>query len=185
MVFRRTFVEWRRDLLDSGTDSTSYFLGLLKINKCNCIEILEFAEHICNDTLKQSALDYIVDPKNFEIIMGRNLDIIDMSPSLLLEILGNDATSIQSDSSLNEERLFQIGWTYIHTKTDEEFATFLPKLLKAVHLPLVSGEFLSNLTRKVHGCEDAMELIERAKFQKIAIASFIDTSEKPEIDENT
>ncbi len=29
MVFRRTFVEWQRDLLDSDTDSTSYFLGLL------------------------------------------------------------------------------------------------------------------------------------------------------------
>ena len=29
MVFRRAFVEWRHDLLDSGTYSTAYFLVLL------------------------------------------------------------------------------------------------------------------------------------------------------------
>ncbi len=135
--------------------------------------------------MRQSALDYIVNPENFEVIMGRNLDIIDMSSSLLLEILGNDAISIHDDSSLNEEKLFQIGWGNIHTKTDEEFATFLPKLLKAVHLPLVSEEFLSNLTRKVDGCKDAIGLIEEAELQKSEIASFKATPEKPEINDNT
>ena len=82
------------------------------------------------------------------------------------------------------ERLFQIGWNNLHSKSDSGWTTFLPKLLKAVHLPLVSDGFLSDIARKVEDCEEAKVLIEEAKHEKQAIANHNSTSKKPKIKSN-
>ncbi len=135
-----------------------------RINKHNAIEIIEFAEHISNDALKQCAKQYFID--NFEVISKKNLDMMDMSHDLLLEIIEDDATVIDPDPTENEERLFQLGWNNLQSKSDDMWNAAVPKLMKAVHLPLVSESFLQDLTRKVEDHEEAKKLIEKATFLK-------------------
>ncbi len=135
-----------------------------RINKHNAVEILEFAEHISNDVLKQCAKQYFIE--NFEVISKKNLDVMDMSHDLLLEIIEDDATVIDPDPTENEERLFQLGWNNLQTKSDDIWEASILKLMKAVHLPLVSDSFLCDLTRKIEDHPEAMKLAEKAKLQK-------------------
>ncbi len=138
------------------------------INEHNAVEILEFADHISNEGLKECAKMYFI--KNLEKISKKNLDIMDMSPSLLLEIITNDAAAIDQDPTENEERLFQMGWNNLQSKSDEVWKEYVPKLLRAVHLPLVSESFLQDLSRKVEDHVEARELVEEAKLQKRTIS---------------
>ncbi len=154
-----------------------------KIDNTNCIEILEFAEHTSIYALKDSTMKYITE--NAGEIVSKNLEMIDMSTSLLLEIIGNAATSIHEDPAQNEERLFQMAWNVLHSRTNEEWTRFLPKLLKAVHLPQASDHFLSEIARKVEDSKEARSLIEEAKLEKLEIAMIHKaTSVEPEINEN-
>ena len=139
---------------------------MVRIDHSNCIEILEFAEHISNNCLKHSAYRFII--QEFEAISSKNLDIVDMSTALLLEIIGDPATSIHPDPTENEERLFQLGWNHLHAKSEGALEKCLPGLLKAVHLPRVSDKFLEDLTRKVGYDQTVNTLLEVAKHIKAA-----------------
>ena len=153
-----------------------------KINKSNCIEILEFSDQISNATLKDFTMIYIT--KHIEMIAAKNLDTIKMSTSLLIEIIGNDATSIHADPVENEERLFLIGWNNLHSKSDEEWATSLSKFLKAVHLPLVSESFLCDVASKIENSQEGSALIEEAKLRKQAIESYKATPMQPKVSDD-
>ena len=153
-----------------------------RIDTSNSIEILEFAEHISSNDLKVFAKNYII--QNFDAIATRNLDIMEMSPSLLLDIIANNETSLCCGPTENEERLFQIGWNNLHSKSDNVWNTLIPTLLKAVHLPQVTDEFLKSITRKVSNHEEAMALIAEAKIKKSAIKEYKSTKEMPIIDDN-
>ncbi len=148
----------------------------------NCIEILEFAELTGNDDLKASAKNYILE--NFERVSTQNLDIVDMSTSLLLEIIADDSATIHPDPSQNEEKLFQIGWNHIRAKPGDEFQMYLFKLLRAVHLPQVSDEFLHSLTAKLEDCEDLKTIINEAKHISNRENVYDATTMKPKIDDN-
>ncbi len=137
-----------------------------EINVQNAIEILEFAEHISNEDLKAFAKKYFIE--NFDEISKKNLDIMDMSHNLLLEIIADDATAIDQDPTENEERLFQVGWNNLQSKSDYIWEAFVPKLMKAVHLSVASNVFLSDLARKIEDHREAKKLLEKAKFQKKA-----------------
>ena len=78
-----------------------------KINKGNCIEILEFAEHISDKELKDFAMSYVT--KNLKAVATENLDIVRMTTSLLLEIIGANSLSVHDHPGRNEMKLFQIG----------------------------------------------------------------------------
>ncbi len=155
-----------------------YIVG--KMNARNCIEILEFAERISNTFLKDFAMNYFI--QNFDEITAKNLDILAMSPSLLLEIIRNDATAIHQDPTENEERLFQVGWNYMQAKSRSIWNTFLPQLLTAVHLPVTSDAFLNELERKMAQQPEVKILIEKAKHCKSEMTSHEPTREKPVID---
>ncbi len=155
-----------------------YIVG--EMNARNCIEILEFAERISNAFLKDFAMNYFI--QNFDEITAKNLDILAMSPSLLLEIIRNDATSIHQDPTENEERLFQLGWNYMQSKSRNIWNTFLPQLLTAVHLPVTSDVFLNELERKMAQQPDMKTLIEKAKHYKSETINYEPTTEKPIID---
>ncbi len=151
-----------------------------RLNTRNCIEVLELSDHISNKGLRDSAMQFII--SEFKTIAVENLDILEMSFSLLLEIIGHNATLIEVNPEKNEERLFQIGWSNLHSKTDAQRATFLPRLLKAVHLPQTSDSFLYGVWRKVEHCEEASILVEEAKLRKKAVKNYKATAECPEID---
>ena len=153
-----------------------------KIDNTNCIEILELADRISNILLKDFTMRYITE--NVAEIVPKNLELVNMSTPLLLEIIANAATSIHNDSTQNEERLFQIGWNVLHSRTDEEWARFLPKLLKAVHLPQASYHFLYEIARKVEDSKEAKTLIQEAKFEKQLVMNYKATLEEPEIKGN-
>ncbi len=144
---------------------TSYIKKRISYN--NCVEILEFAEQISNNDLKDFAKDFFI--LHFDEISSKSLDIMNMTTSVLFEVIGDDMTSIHGDPQENEERLFKIGWSNLQTKLENIYQTFLPKLLKAVHLPLVSEEFLSNLVRNVGDHQEAKAIIEEAKSIKTAL----------------
>ncbi len=135
-----------------------------RLDDKNCIEVLQFAEHISNASLKASAKTYLND--HFDTICLKNLDLMKMSTPLLLEILGDNHTSIDGDPQENEERLFQLGWNHLFSKSDAEWKMYLPDLLRAIHLPLTSEQFLRNLSTKVQYHEEAKLLVEKAKLIK-------------------
>ena len=135
-----------------------------RINNNNSIQILEFAERISNKELKNRALIFVTD--HFEEVSSKNLDIMEMSTPLLLHIIIQPCISIHQDTIENEERLFHIGWNHLQTKSEDIQEKFLPQLLKAIHLPVVSDEFMKDLTRKFGNCETVNAVIEKAKYLK-------------------
>ena len=140
-----------------------------KMDKNNSIEILEFAERISNRDLKYGAFMFIL--QNFEAITSKNLDIMGMSTLLLLTLIAANGISIHQDPTENEERLFQLGWNHLQTKSAPDIEKFLPDLLRAVHLPRVSDEFLQNLTRKSGNNETVSAILEQAKHVKSKFTS--------------
>ena len=130
----------------------------------NCIEVLEFADHIGNDELKTQTKDYFV--KNFDKVSSKSLDIMDMSIPLLLEIIGDDSTAVDSDPCENEERLLQFGLNRLQSEPEDVFRKYISQLLNMVHLPKVSDKFLNSLTKKVDNCQEAKEIIDKAKDRK-------------------
>ncbi len=131
-----------------------------RINSTNCIEILEFSDQISNIKLKDCAKEYFI--QNFDEVSSTNLDIMNMTTSLFLEIIGEDKTSIHGDPSLNEEKLFQIGWTNLHMRSNNKYNILLPKLLKLVRLPLLNTRSLHALLKKVEDNKEAKLLVEKA-----------------------
>ncbi len=139
-----------------------------RLNYRNCVEVLQFAEYIDNTELKNSAISYFY--KHFDTISSRNLDLMKMSTSLLLAVLEHENASVDGHPGRNEERLFQIGWNHLFAKSDSEWEMFLPKLLKAVHLPLTSEQFLCDLMKRVEDHKEAKALVEKAKLLKSTLA---------------
>ena len=144
-----------------------YLMG--KINKTNSIEMLEFAERISDDTFKNFAVKFVV--QNFESIYGTNLDIMKMTTKILMDIIRSPATVIHSDPTENEERLFQLGWNHLQAQSNGYLERALPVLLRSVHLPRVSDQFLQDLERKVENGEVVNEMIKEAKDIKDTIAT--------------
>ena len=141
-----------------------------KINHNNSIEILEFAERISNKDLKEFAMKFIV--THFDAISSKNLDIMQMTTPLLLNIIAMLGTVIHENPTENEERLFQLGWNHLQSKPDNVLDKFLPKLLQRVHLPCVSDEFLADLARKFGDHEAANTIIVKAKYVKSNLTHF-------------
>ncbi len=136
-----------------------------KIDYGNCIEVLEFADHISNTELKMHAKKYFLE--HYDEISAKNLYIMDISIPLLLEILGDDSAAIHPDPSENEERLLQFGMNRLHSEPDEVFQKYLPKLLKTIHLPRVSDKFLDRLMTKVDNYDEGKKIVEEAKDRKL------------------
>ncbi len=112
--------------------------------------------------------------------------MLKMSPQNLVDIIGQDKIVIHHDPVQNEERLFQIAWNNIQTKCDETQALFIPKILKAVHLPLIceasnTDDFITHIERKVGHNKDAMDIIESARQKEF----HLQTEEKPKLDNIT
>ncbi len=147
-----------------------------KINHNNSIEILEFAERISNKDLKVFAMKVVI--SQFETISSTNLDIMQMTTPLLLSIIGNVGTVIHESPTKNEERLFQLGWNHLQSKSQDVLEKFLPQLLEAVHLPRVSDAFLTDLTRKFGNYETANTLIKKARHVKSTLTHYKTTTEE-------
>ncbi len=92
--------------------------------------------------------------------------------------------SVHGDPQENEERLLQLGWNHLFSKSDSELESFLPKLLKAVHLPLASEQFLCDLLGKVENYEEAKILVEKAKLIKSTLTEEGAVQSESECEEN-
>ncbi len=148
-----------------------------RINIQNSIELLEFAEHISNNNLSNYAKDFFI--ANFKTIALENSDIKCMSHSLLIARIEDEATSIHEDPTENEEQLFQLGSENLQSKSEDVQETFLPRLMKAVHLPLVSEGFLQDLARKVENQPAGKALIEEARKVKSNLSNYEATERPP------
>ncbi len=160
-------------------ECTKYLTEIIDYD--NCIELLEFADHLGNDKLKSNAKKYFIE--NHSQISAKNLYIMDISITLLLEILGDDSAAIHSDPSENEERLLQFGLNRLQFESDDVFRQYLPELLKMIHLPKASHGFLNSLARKLENFEEANVLIKEARDKKLMMEpTFTATSALPKID---
>ncbi len=153
-----------------------------RINNRNSIEILEFAEHMGNNDLKEFAKQYIV--QNFEAISSRNLHLMGMTTSLLIEIIGDNFLSIHSDAVENEERLFQLGWNHLQAKSEDVLKIYLPRLLKAIHLPQVSDDFLLDMEHCIEDHTDAMAVLRDARSMKYRVEDEESARERPKLDDD-
>ncbi len=149
-----------------------------RIDYNNCVEVLALAEHLSKNDLKMAAKKYFID--NFDEVSSKNLDIFTLSTSLVLEIIADNSAAIHSNQSQNEERLLQFGWNHLHTRSDEDWQAFIPKLLNAVHLPQVTVKFLCNLKHKVRSIREAKELVTKAELKKNS--KYMATATVPKID---
>ena len=153
-----------------------------RINNRNSTEILEFAEHMGNNDLKEFAKQYTI--QNFEAISSRNLHLMGMTTSLLIEIIGDNAMTIHTDATENEERLFQLGWNHLQAKSEDVLKTYLPRLLKAVHLPQVSDEFLLDIEHCIEDHTDAIAVLRDARSMKYRVEHEESAKERPKLDDD-
>ena len=104
---------------------------------------------------------YIAD--NLEEVHANNLDFAHLPLDFVFELVEYPRTTICEDPAESEKRLFMLLWNRVSSLHESEEREYFPKILKAVHLPVVKPDFLNQIEKKVEHSEKAKDLIEEAK----------------------
>ena len=127
----------------------------------NCIKMLEFSVKYDLTKLRERTLLYIAD--NLEEVQANNLDFAHLPPEFVFELVKHPRTTICDDPAESEKRLFMLLWNRVSSLDESDQREYFPKILKAVHLPVVKRDFLNQIEKKVVHSEEAKDLIEEAK----------------------
>ena len=143
-----------KNLLDRGCEFIKSFT-----NVYNCVCFLEVAFRLDINQLKKDLLLFVT-----EYVAEVDKDDLSALPvELLLEIIQHPAAVMDhGDPSGNEKGLFRLVWNQLKSFPPESKTEYIPKLLKAIHLPLTDKYFLFFLLREVGDIPQARELIMRA-----------------------
>ena len=137
----------------------------------NCIKILEFSVKYDLTKLRERTLLYIAD--NLEEVHVNNLDFAHLPLDFVFELVEHPRTTICDDPAESEKRLFMLLWNRVSSLDESDQREYFPKILKAVHLPVVQRDFLNQIEKKVEHSEEAKDLIEEA----MKIVDFEETRE--------
>ena len=127
----------------------------------NCTKILEFAVKYSLMKLRKYTILYMAD--NLQKIHVNNLDFAHLPLDFVFELVQHPRTTICEDVAENEKRLFMLLWNRVSSLQDSEQTEYFPKILKAVHLPVLEADFLNQIEKKVEHLEEAKNLVEEAR----------------------
>ena len=108
-------------------------------NVQNCVQLLDIAVKLDIIELKKNSILFIVDN-----LPGVNKDDLYALPvELLLEIIQHPAACMaEGDGIESEKQMFYLIWDKIKTLQEEAKVKYIPKMLKAIHLPRTDKDFL-------------------------------------------
>ena len=148
----------------------NYFGCEKLLNKCcefiktftnlqNCVKLLEAAFQLNILQLQKNCILFIVD----HLPEVNKDDLSALLVELLIEIIQHPAAAMSyDDDEKNEEQLFHLSWDKIKSLPEEQKNKYIPKVLKAIHLPFTFEHFKFFLLREVGHIPDARDLIMKA-----------------------
>ena len=125
-------------------------------NIYNCVRFLEAAFRLDIHQLKKDLLLYVT------AYMDLEADLSALPIDLLLEIVQHPAAQAYLNGSQNEIQLFHLIWNQLKSFPEERRSEYIPRLLKAIHLPVTDKHFLFFLLREVGDIPEARDLIMKA-----------------------
>ena len=129
-------------------------------NLQNCVKLLEVAFQLNILQLQKNCILFIVD-----YLPEVNKDDLSTLPvELLIEIIQHPAAAIShnDDVEKNEEQLFHLSLNKIKCLPEEQKNKYIPKVLKAIHLPVTFEHFKFFLLREFGHISEAKDLIMKA-----------------------
>ena len=143
-----------KNLMDKCCDFLKTFT-----NVQNCVKLLEVSDRLHLDQVRANCFAFVVDhlPK-----VDKD-DLSELPVELILEIMGHPAARIDScDPVQSEKKLFHLIWKKIESTSEESQIKYIPKVLKAIHLPVTDKDFLFFLLKLFAHIPEARELIIQA-----------------------
>ena len=130
-------------------------------NTENCVGLLEAAFRLDISQLKKDYVLFVIDHQWFlNVIKGR---LSALPVELLLDIIRHPAAVLdKEDSAESEKQMFHLIWDKVKVFPEDEKTKCIPKILKAVHLPLTDKHFLFFLLREFGHIPEARDLIMKA-----------------------
>ena len=102
------------------------------INLQNCIELFEATFEMGISQLRKNCLVFIVD--HLQELSKDDLSALPVD--LILEIIQHPAAVASYSATESEKQLFHIIWNKVKSFPEEQKTQWIPKVLKATHLPL-------------------------------------------------
>ena len=149
------------------TIMANYFGGKDLMDKCcnflknytdaqNCVNLLKVAVQMDINQLR----------RNFFLFIVENLpevnkdDLSALPPDLILEIIQHPAAMMcYGDYEESEKQLFHLIWNRIKCHPEETKTIYIPKVLRAIHLPKTDTKFLFFLLKEFGHIPEVRELI--------------------------
>ena len=151
----------------------NYFMCEVLIDQCcnfirqftnvhNCARILQFALNYDINQLKESTKLYIID--HIKPVSEVNLEFNELPADLMIDMVQHPAAVIcTGNPAENEKQLFALLWRKIASLPEEAQTEYIPKLLKAVHLPVIRDDYLKLIEKKVSHVEGTRDVLEEAR----------------------
>ena len=128
------------------------------INLKNCLKLFEMVSQLNINQLRRNCLLFLVD--KIEEVNTKDIPV-----EALLEIIQHPAAVIVKNLNTfgdREKHLFHLVWDRVKYFPEQKKTALIPKILKAVHLPLTDKHFLFFLLSKFEHIPGAKELIMKA-----------------------
>ena len=148
----------------------NYFEGKDLMHKCcnflknytnaqNCVNLLKFAVQMDINQLRRNCFLFIV-----ENLPAVNKDDLSALPlDLILEIIQHPAATMSNDFREDEQQLFHLIWNRIKCLPEETKTIYMPKVLRAIHLPLTDTKFLFFILKEFGHIPEVRELVIEAE----------------------
>ena len=130
-------------------------------NTENCVSLLETAFRLDINQLIKVFVQFVVDhPWILDTGKGR---LSPLPVDVLIQIVQHPAAVLdKADSSESEKQLFHLIWKKVQVFPEVEKTKYIPKILRAVHLPVTDKHFLFFLLREFGHIPEARDLIMKA-----------------------
>ena len=148
----------------------NYFGSRNFMNKCcdflkmftnvqNCVKLLEVSDQLHLNQVRTNCFVFTVG----HLAKVRKDELSDLPVDLLLEIIQHPAAQmVYGDPAESEKQLFHLIWNKIKSTSEETQIKYIPKVLKAVHLPVTDTLFLFFLLKEFEHIPKARDLIIKA-----------------------
>ena len=129
-------------------------------NKDNCVKLLQAADEMNITKMRESCFLFIVD--HLEEVDEDKLSVLPVD--VLLEIIKHPAAVLcQEDWETNEKQMSELLWNKVKSLPHELRAYYIPKILQAIHLPIIMDKcFFFFLLKEFGHIPEAKDLIMKA-----------------------
>ena len=115
-------------------------------NVQNCVKLLEVSDWLHLNQVRTNCFVFVLD----HLPKVNKDDLSELPVELILEIIGHPAARIDCcDPVESEKKLFHLIWKKIESTPEEVQIKYIPRVLKAVHLPVMDKLFLFSLSKEI------------------------------------